>query len=67
MTDAKGIAQLTGISVHTWRYWRKAGVGPPAYKINGRVLYDPTEVDTWMREHRESGALVGADRHAQPA
>jgi hypothetical protein len=39
--------------VHTSRYWRKADMGPPAYKVNGRVLYDPAEVDEWMRSHRE--------------
>lgn len=57
MVDAAGLQEAyPAISVNTWRHWRKVGQGPPSYKVNGRVLYDLVEVETWLRSKRE---LVG--------
>lgn len=54
-TDAKGVSQhFAVLSVHTLRYWRKVGIGPPAYKVNGRVLYDLDEVEGWLRSHLDA-------------
>lgn len=52
LIDAAGLQEKYGISVHTWRHWRKRKIGPPAYELNGRVLYDPAEVDAWIRSRR---------------
>lgn len=35
---------LSGIAAGTWRNWRSAGVGPPYFKVRGRVLYKKQDV-----------------------
>ena len=35
----------------TVRYWRHAGLGPPAARIGRKVLYDEAEVDAWIEQH----------------
>lgn len=56
LTDVQGLSDRYGWSVHTIRSWRQRGIGPPAYKINGKVLFDLAEVDTWVRAQRDQGA-----------
>ena len=36
----------------TVRGWRHTGVGPPCYKVRGRVLYSRDEVRQWLHEQR---------------
>lgn len=63
LISASEIAAGTGISVNTWRHWHKNKIGPPAYKLNGRVVYDPAEVDAWIRARR---TIPAGEEHLDP-
>lgn len=42
-------AKLLGFSVHSLNGWRARRVGPPFYKVMGKVMYDRAELQTWLR------------------
>jgi predicted DNA-binding transcriptional regulator AlpA len=44
------VADLTGISVNTLRYWRHLGVGPPSGKLGRRVVYRTADLEAWLEE-----------------
>lgn len=49
------LATLLGVSrtaVYSLRY---EGKGPPFIRIGNRVRYRPQDVDTWLRQHSETG------------
>lgn len=48
----KAIAARLGRSIWSLRRWRKAGIGPPFYEINGRISYLGVEVDEWLKQKR---------------
>jgi predicted DNA-binding transcriptional regulator AlpA len=50
--DTKGQAARLGVQPKTLDNWRSQDVGPPYYKIGGRVVYDDAEVDAWVAERR---------------
>lgn len=51
-TDINGLSELYGWPVDTIRSWRLRGIAPPAYKVNGRLMFDLDEVDEWVRARR---------------
>lgn len=50
--DTKGLADRTGIKPKTLDNWRSQRIGPPYYKLGGRVVYDDAEVDAWISARR---------------
>lgn len=42
------VADLTRVSVHTVRFWRKCGSGPPGFRLGKRVLYREQDVASWV-------------------
>lgn len=38
LKDAEGLQKETGIPTETWRYWRKAQIGPPPSRRMGRPI-----------------------------
>lgn len=49
------VNQLTGTSIDTLRRWRLTGEGPKSFKCGRRVVYDATEIDTWINSLRQAG------------
>lgn len=39
----------------TLERWRRLRLGPPFYRINGRVLYDRDDVARWMADQKAAG------------
>lgn len=42
------VAQMTGATVSTVRWWRSQGTGPIAAKIGRRVMYRRADVEAWI-------------------
>lgn len=40
----------------TLRRWRRDGSGPPFIRLQGRVLYDRADVESWLRQQRTTPA-----------
>jgi Helix-turn-helix domain len=59
MTERELSAFYGKLSLRTLRRWRQEGIGPAYVKVGRRVMYRPSDVETWTREHtidpREGG------------
>ncbi len=53
MMTTKEAAERLRVSVRTLMQWRKLGKGPPAHKTERKLLYDPEEVQAWLRRQPE--------------
>jgi predicted DNA-binding transcriptional regulator AlpA len=42
---------LANVSLRTLRRWRQAGRGPAYVKVGRRVMYRPSDIQTWIDEH----------------
>jgi predicted site-specific integrase-resolvase len=49
MLTSKEAAERLRVSIRTLMKWRKLGKGPPAHKAERKLLYDPDEVQAWIR------------------
>lgn len=45
-----GVAELTGLSEGTFRWWRQVGQGPKSIKLGRRVMYRRADVEKWLAE-----------------
>ncbi|SFN53888.1 helix-turn-helix domain-containing protein [Dokdonella immobilis] len=45
-------AELLRRSVVTLERWRRVRIGPPHYKIAGRVLYSRHDIAAWLQTQR---------------
>ena len=50
MLTTKEVAQRLRLTVRTLEKWRVAGKGPKYHKAGPRVLYDPDEVEVWLKK-----------------
>ena len=48
LLTAEEVAELLRVEVHTLHNWRYRRVGPPAYKVAGKLRYDRAAVDEWL-------------------
>lgn len=46
------LATLMRTSPETVRYWRHIGKGPASFKAGRKVLYERSDVDTWLSDLR---------------
>lgn len=46
------LAKYLHLSVRGIYEWRQGRVGPPAFKVGRRLLWDRDEVDAWIRSQR---------------
>ena len=53
LTTAQTSARL-GIPEATLRWWRHRGVGPPSFRLGGRVFYRSVDLDTWEQEQYDA-------------
>lgn len=42
------VAEMTGISANTLRFWRHKGTGPPSAKFGRRIVYREAEILAWI-------------------
>ncbi|NNM44584.1 helix-turn-helix transcriptional regulator [Knoellia koreensis] len=54
------VADLTRVTVHTVRFWRKNGTGPQGFRLGKRVVYRERDVQTWVQQHRRAELCRGA-------
>ena len=52
------VAQTLGVSVHTVRYWRYSGTGPPSIKVGRVVRFDPNDLADWLNANRSPKAVT---------
>ena len=50
------VAALARTTPSTVRYWRHIGKGPVGVKVGRRVLYDETDVQSWLSALRAGEA-----------
>jgi predicted DNA-binding transcriptional regulator AlpA len=49
LLTAQDVAHMTGLSVHTLRWWRfNGGPGPKHLKLGWRIFYRRAEVEQWL-------------------
>src|SRR3954453_16247410 len=53
------IAELTGKSIHTIRWYRTNGIGPKTWRNGGRVVAWKGDVLEWLEEQEASSAVGG--------
>jgi predicted DNA-binding transcriptional regulator AlpA len=42
------VAELTGVSESTLRFWRSTGQGPKSAKLGRRIVYRLSDVEAWV-------------------
>jgi excisionase family DNA binding protein len=57
---SKEAAERLSVSVASLRRWRREGSGPRSYRIGGRVMYRPDELDSWVEARASEPSPVGA-------
>lgn len=72
--DLAGLAAYTTLSTRTLRRHLKDPVRPlPAHRVGGRLLFDKSEVDAWIRQlpatepDRRSPAIAAAEAAGRAA
>lgn len=50
------VAQKLGVTEKALYHWRYGGVGPPSYRIGGRIKYRIDELEEWIKAQRSQGA-----------
>lgn len=54
LLTVKEAAEYCGCSMSTLNKLRVYGGGPPYNKPFGRVLYDPSDLDTWLTKNKRT-------------
>jgi len=57
--NASGAAEFLDLSTKTLANMRARGIGPPSYRIGGRVWYDLRDLNVWIAREK-AATLVGA-------
>lgn len=47
------VAEMTGIPVNTWHYWRSTGKGPRPAKLGRRLVWRESQINSWIDEQFE--------------
>lgn len=48
------VAEMTGVSANTLRYWRHQKTGPKSAKFGRRVVYREADVIAWIDQQFEN-------------
>ena len=71
----KQLATLWGVSQATLEQWRSEGIGPKYLKLNGRVIYRKTDIETYEKScivtpacdhHYRTGSQTDSCSSARP-
>ena len=60
MLRTEDAANYTGVSASTLNKLRLAGGGPEYIKIGKSVVYDPTDLDSWLSSKRRRSTSAAA-------
>ncbi len=52
LVSTKELSEIWGVPESTLRYWRCAETGPPYVKLGGRIKYDLTDVEDYVRANK---------------
>ena len=52
----RDVAELSGTSENTLRYWRQRKLGPPSAKLGRRSVYRESDVLAWIEAQFEASA-----------
>ena len=63
--DTQEAAEYCGLGHSTLVKYRVFGGGPPYFKIGRRVVYDPDDLDDWLRERRRVSTSDRGDAHSR--
>lgn len=56
---AREVAGRLNRSVETLQRWRRLRIGPPYFRICGRVVYDPSDVARWLDKQKQATGSEG--------
>lgn len=59
LMSTKEVAEMTGLSEGTLRYFRSTDQGPRSGKLGRRVVYVREDVETWIQEQLAATARGG--------
>lgn len=54
-------AALLNRSIPTLERWRRLRIGPPFFRLCGRVLYDTADVTAWIEEQKRVTGRAGGE------
>lgn len=54
-----GASNYLNIPANTLRWMRSCDTGPRSYKLAGRVQYDRSDLDQWVKEQRAASERGG--------
>lgn len=57
LISSKSAAKMLGKSEATLRAWRCVGKGPEYFKIEGSVMYDAADVESYIESNRHVPAV----------
>lgn len=60
LLNTRQVSTITGIPESTLRYWRCAGLGPAWVKLGGRVRYDESDVDAYVKANKRIPSVRAA-------
>lgn len=46
-------------SVVTLERWRRLRIGPPFFRVCGRVLYSAADIAAWIEEQKQTTSSIG--------
>jgi predicted DNA-binding transcriptional regulator AlpA len=52
LLKAKDCARTLGISERTLFRWRSSLIGPPFFRVEGRIYYNRSDIDQWMYHNK---------------
>lgn len=53
------VAQSLKRSIPTLERWRRLRIGPPFYRVCGRVLYSAADIAAWIEEQKQATGCNG--------
>ncbi|MEO5561366.1 MAG: helix-turn-helix domain-containing protein [Dokdonella sp.] len=56
---SRELSSRIGRSPVTLERWRRHRIGPPFFRICGRVLYDPADVASWIEAQKKATGMPG--------
>ena len=57
-------AKVLGVAVRTLRHYKYVGTGPAWTKIGGRVMYDPRNLEAYIKRNTQNPEDIGRRRVA---
>lgn len=68
MLSSREAAAMISVQPQTLRLYRHKGIGPKYIRLggpHGRVIYDPVDLETWLKERRYSSTSEEAALQAR--